>query len=138
MGGAAVNFEVTALKIMVSYPGGVAALVDLKRDMAILVTSGSDWGERTKRLAARVPNLNIFSQGLVERENGSWRITDKGREVLSIHGGTSSRRAADLNDIAWRGRHAGCSPASASRAAKRQRERCDRCREARERARAAF
>ncbi|MGY3495021.1 hypothetical protein ACVW1B_004440 [Bradyrhizobium sp. USDA 4502] len=48
---------------MVSYPGGVAALVDLKRDMAILVTSGSDWGERTKRLAARVPNLSIFSQG---------------------------------------------------------------------------
>nr|WP_249139612.1 hypothetical protein [Bradyrhizobium ottawaense] len=57
---------------------------DLKRDMAILATSGRDWAERTKRLAARVPDLDIFSQGLVERLNGGWRITDKGRTVLEI------------------------------------------------------
>lgn len=38
------NFQVTVLKILVSYPGGFAAMEDLKRDMAILATSGRDWG----------------------------------------------------------------------------------------------
>jgi len=52
--------------------------------MAILATSGRDWAERTKRLAARVPNLEIFSQALIERTNGGWRITQKGRSVLKF------------------------------------------------------
>jgi hypothetical protein len=76
------NFQVTVLKILVSYPRGYAAMADLKRDMAILATSGREWAQRTKRLAARVPELDIFSQGLVERLDGGWRITDKGRKVL--------------------------------------------------------
>nr|WP_249808555.1 MULTISPECIES: hypothetical protein [unclassified Bradyrhizobium] len=59
-------------------------MADLKRDMAILATSGRDWAERTKRLAARVPDLDLFSQGLIERMNGGWRVTDKGRAVLEI------------------------------------------------------
>ncbi|MGY4445375.1 hypothetical protein ACVWZR_000032 [Bradyrhizobium sp. i1.3.1] len=67
------NFQVTVLKILVSYPDGFAAMADLKRDMAILATSGPDWSDRTKRLAARVPDLDIFSQNLVERENGGWK-----------------------------------------------------------------
>jgi hypothetical protein len=79
-----VNFQVTVLKILVSYPGGFASMADLKRDMAILATSGRDWAERTKRLASRVPDLDIFSQGLIERLNGGWRVTDKGRSVLDL------------------------------------------------------
>jgi hypothetical protein len=79
-----VNFQVTVLKILVSYPDGFALMADLKRDMAILATSGRDWAERTKRLAARVPDLDIFSQGLIERLNGGWRITAKGRVVLDL------------------------------------------------------
>ncbi|MBR0965649.1 hypothetical protein JQ554_15255 [Bradyrhizobium diazoefficiens] len=78
------NFQVTVLKVLVSYPDGFAVMEDIKRDMAILATSGRDWAERTKRLAARVPDLDIFSQGLIERMNGGWRITDKGRAVLEI------------------------------------------------------
>lgn len=78
------NFQVTVLKILASYPRGHAAMADLKRDMAILATSGREWAERTKRLAARVPGLDIFSQGLVERLDGGWRITDKGRAVLEM------------------------------------------------------
>ena len=78
------NFQVTVLKVLVSYPDGFAAIADLKRDVAILATSGRDWAERTRRLAARVPGLDIFSQGLVERLNGGWCITDKGRSVLEI------------------------------------------------------
>jgi hypothetical protein len=79
-----VNFQVTVLKILVSYPDGFAVMSDLKRDMAFLATSGRDWAERTKRLAARVPDLDIFSQGLVERPNGGWRITEKGRGLLEL------------------------------------------------------
>jgi hypothetical protein len=79
-----VNFQVTVLKILVSYPDGFAVMSDLKRDMAFLATSGRDWAERIKRLAARVPDLDIFSQGLVERLNGGWRITEKGRGLLEL------------------------------------------------------
>nr|WP_249817363.1 hypothetical protein [Bradyrhizobium sp. 179] len=59
-------------------------MADLKRDMAILATSGRDWADRTKRLASRVADLDIFSQALVERLNGGWRITEKGRAVLEL------------------------------------------------------
>ncbi len=76
------NFQVTVLKILVSYLQGHASMAELKRDMALLATSGRDWAERTRRLAARVPDLDIFAQGLVERRDGGWRITEKGRAVL--------------------------------------------------------
>jgi len=85
-----VNFQVTILKVLVSYPNGFAVMADLKRDMAILATSGRDWAERTKRLALRVPDLDIFSHRLVERENGGWKLTDKGRAVLELMEARSS------------------------------------------------
>jgi hypothetical protein len=81
---AGVNFQVTVLKILVSYPDGFAVMEDLKRDMAILATSGREWADRTRRLAARVPDLDIFSHGLVERTSGGWRIASKGRAVLEF------------------------------------------------------
>ena len=91
------NFQVTALKILVSYPDGFAAMADLKRDMAILATSGRDWAERTSRLAARAPDLDIFSQALVERLNGGWRITEKGRTVLEFMENRSSGSQTELD-----------------------------------------
>ena len=39
--------------------------------MAILATSGREWSERTTKLAARLPSLEIFAQGLVERQDGA-------------------------------------------------------------------
>ncbi|WP_247295376.1 MULTISPECIES: hypothetical protein [unclassified Bradyrhizobium] len=77
------NFQATLLKILVSYPEGFAVMEDLKRDMAILATSGREWADRTKRLAARVPDLDIFSHGLV-RISGGWKITANGRAVLDF------------------------------------------------------
>jgi hypothetical protein len=79
-----VNFQVTILKVLVSYPDGFASLADVKRDVAILATSGREWSERTTRLAARVPGLEIFAQGLIERRDGGWRITDAGRSALDL------------------------------------------------------
>jgi hypothetical protein len=84
VGWLAVNFQVTILKVLVSYPDGWASLADVKRDVAILATSGQDWSERTTRLAARAPGLEIFSQGLVERLDGGWRITEAGRSALDL------------------------------------------------------
>ena len=78
------DLQVTILKVLVSYPEGFARLDDLKRDMAFLAACGNDWSERTKRLAARIPSLAIFSQGLVERLESGWRITQQGRHVLAI------------------------------------------------------
>src|SRR3954453_5970525 len=57
---------------------------DIKLDMAILATSDRDWADRTKRLATRVPDLDIFSHGMVERLSGGWQITTKGRAVLEF------------------------------------------------------
>ncbi|MCK1680497.1 hypothetical protein IVA87_13910 [Bradyrhizobium sp. 147] len=37
------NFQVTVLKILVSYPDGFAVMADLKFSMAILATNGPDW-----------------------------------------------------------------------------------------------
>jgi hypothetical protein len=99
-----VNFQVTVLKVLVSYPDGFAAMADLKRDMAILATSGRDWAERTKRLAARVPDLDIFSQGLIERMNGGWRITDKGRSVLERPGPHPPKQRSCLTSARSRSR----------------------------------
>ena len=78
------NFQVTVLKVLASYPDGFASLNNLKRDMAVLAASGKDWTERTQRLAARLPNLEIFSQGLVVRLEDGWRITQRGRSVLEM------------------------------------------------------
>lgn len=51
--------QVAVLKVPVSYAQGVATMVDLKRDMAIMVTSGR---HSVKRLAcACVSGLGIFS-----------------------------------------------------------------------------
>ena len=132
---ARVNFQVTVLKVLVSYPGGFAVMDDIKRDMALLATSGRDWADRTKRLAARVPGLDIFSQGLVVRESGGWKITDKGRSVLEF---MEARTGFDQLEPAP-GKPVAAPvpplPPLAERA-KRRRERRERRREGRERARA--
>ena len=93
------NLQVTVLKVLGSYPNGFASLDDLKRDVAILATSGKDWSKRTKRLAARIPGLEIFSQGLVERLEGGWRITQKGRHILAIMEAPLAQSAADQNIV---------------------------------------
>ncbi|MGY4284885.1 hypothetical protein ACVWXO_004105 [Bradyrhizobium sp. LM2.7] len=136
------NFQVTVLKILVSYPDGFAVMEDLKRDMAILATSGREWADRTRRLAARVPDLDIFSQGLVERISGGWWITSKGRAVLEF---MEARTAApepiqaplveDATAATVAPTQVPPLPQPADRA-KRRRERRERRRKAREQARA--
>lgn len=77
------SFQITILKVLAGHPEGRASLADLRRAVAILISSGTDWTNRTKRLAARVPNLDIFTQALVLRDGAGWQITDAGRALLA-------------------------------------------------------
>jgi hypothetical protein len=78
-----VSFQVTMLKVLAGQPEGRASLGDLRRAVAILISSGSDWTERMKRLAARAPGLDIFSQSFVVRDEAGWQITDAGVAFLA-------------------------------------------------------
>jgi hypothetical protein len=77
------SFQITVLKVLAGHPDGRASLADLKRAVGILISSGTDWTDRTKRLAARAPGLDIFSQALVLRDTDGWQITDAGRTLLA-------------------------------------------------------
>jgi hypothetical protein len=135
-----VNLQVTVLKILAAYPDGFAIMEDLKRDMAILATSGRDWADRTRRLAARAPGLDIWSQGLVERLSGGWKITAKGRAVLDLMEARPTTSEAVQVPAVEDSIAVSTSPVQPLRQpadrAKRRRERRERRREARERARA--
>ena len=76
------SFQITVLKVLAGHPQGHAPLADLKHYVAVLSCSGVDWSQRMKRLAARAPELDIFSSGYVLREPSGWQITAKGREFL--------------------------------------------------------
>jgi hypothetical protein len=78
-----VSFQITVLKVLAGHPEGRASLGDLRRAVAILISSGSDWTDRTKRLAARAPDLDIFSQSFVLRDDAGWQISDAGRAFLA-------------------------------------------------------
>jgi hypothetical protein len=81
---AVVNFQVSILKILAGYPNRLATLGALKRDLALLATSGRDWADMTDRFAAAFPHLDIFTLGFVERYAFGWRLTQKGLMALEM------------------------------------------------------
>ena len=80
---ATVSFQVTVLKVLAGHPDGRLSVDDLKRSMAILISSGPEWTDRTKRLLARASGLDIFGQSLVIRDD------------VADHGGRSSAACRD-------------------------------------------
>src|SRR3954463_13647739 len=80
--GVGVSFQITILKVLAGHPGGRLSVPDLTRCVSILISSGPDWTNRTKRLAARAPGLDIFSQLFVLRDSAGWQITEAGRAFL--------------------------------------------------------
>ncbi|MFC0241762.1 hypothetical protein [Rhodopseudomonas telluris] len=69
------------LKVLSTYPDGLAAPAALNADLAVL--SGSeDWTSRMRSYAAREPALDIFTQGLVVRDRRGWQITAAGRAMI--------------------------------------------------------
>ena len=82
--GRVVSFQITVLKVLAGHPGGGhVSIADLRHAVSILMSSGKDWTDRTKRLAARAPSLDIFSQSFVVRDDAGWQITDAGRAFLA-------------------------------------------------------
>ena len=78
------SIQVTILKVLASHGSGRATLASLKRDIIILSASGPDWNARIKRLARRVPAIDIFGTGYVLRDDEGWQITSAGRDFLSM------------------------------------------------------
>jgi hypothetical protein len=77
-----VSFQITVLKVLAGHPDGRACVDDLKRDVGILMSCGPEWTNRTKRLAAGAPQLDIFGSAYVLRDDRGWQITDSGRQLL--------------------------------------------------------
>jgi hypothetical protein len=77
-----VSFQITILKVLAGHPEGRASLDDVRREVGILMSSGADWTERMKRLAARVPDLDVFGSRFVLRDDAGWQITDAGRAFV--------------------------------------------------------
>ena len=73
------SLQIAILKVLVSHPEGRATIAALNSDLCILNTSGSDWTDRLRRLAARAPGLDIFGQRLILRDSSGWQITPEGR-----------------------------------------------------------
>ncbi|MGY3146339.1 hypothetical protein ACVWYQ_003338 [Bradyrhizobium sp. USDA 3397] len=76
------SFQLSILKILAGQPGGRASLELVKQHLAIFYSSGPEWPARMKRIASREPNLDIFGQRLIAREEGYWIITAQGRKIL--------------------------------------------------------
>ena len=76
------SLQIAILKVLVSHPEGRATTAALNSDLRILNTSGSDWTDRLRRLAARAPGLDIFGQKLVLCDCSCWQITPEGRAFL--------------------------------------------------------
>ena len=77
------SIQVAILKVLASHGSGRATLASLKRDIVILTTSGPDWNARIRRLARRVPAIDIFGSDYVLRDDEGWQITPAGRAFLS-------------------------------------------------------
>ncbi|AMA59926.1 hypothetical protein [Bradyrhizobium sp. CCGE-LA001] len=78
------SFQLSILKILAGQPGGQASLELIKKHLAIFYTSGPEWPARMKRIASREPNLDVFGQKLIERQQGYWMITPQGRKILEM------------------------------------------------------
>ena len=77
------SFQISVLKVLAGHPEGRASITDLTRYVSILISSGPDWTNRTKRLAARAPRLDIFADSFVLRDDNGWHITEGGRQFLA-------------------------------------------------------
>ena len=77
------SFQITILKVLAGHPEGRASVVEMTRYVSVLMSSGSDWSDRMRRLAKRAPKLDIFSDAFVLRDDTGWSITDSGRQFLA-------------------------------------------------------
>jgi hypothetical protein len=96
-----VNFQVTVFKILVSYPGGFAVQGDLKRDMAILATSGLDWSERTEGLAGARSGSGHFPASLGRPPQRRMADYGEGQGGARLHGDQDFRATNRAGCSGW-------------------------------------
>jgi hypothetical protein len=77
-----VSFQITILKVLAGRVDGRATRAELTRQVSILISSGNDWSDQTKRLAVLAPGLNIFGSGFVSLDHAGWQITEAGKTFL--------------------------------------------------------
>lgn len=95
------SIQVAILKVLASHGNGRATLASLKRDIVILTASGGDWSARLKRLAGRVPSIDIFGSGYVRRDHEGWEITAAGRDFLcALEAVTQDNQTAEIDQPA--------------------------------------
>lgn len=98
------SIQVAILKVLASHGSGRATLGSLKRDIAILSASGPDWNARIKRLARRVPAIDIFGSIYVVRDDQGWEITASGRDFLrALEAVTQDNQSPMLEQVPSRG-----------------------------------
>jgi hypothetical protein len=91
------SIQVAILKVLASHGNGRATLASLKRDVVVLTASGGDSSARLRRLAGRVPSIDIFGSGYVLRDHDGWEISAEGREFLRVlEAVTQDNRAAEI------------------------------------------
>jgi hypothetical protein len=76
-----VSLQMAIMKVLSGHPDGYATLADLNADLAVLYAV-ADWTSRMRRLALRKPDLDIFSQGIVVRDENGWKITAEGFRIF--------------------------------------------------------
>ena len=95
--GVSVSIQIAILKVLASHGNGRATLASLKRDIVILTASGGDWSARLKRLAGRVPSIDIFGSRYVLCDDEGWEITAEGRVFLcALESVTQDNRSAEI------------------------------------------
>jgi len=91
-----VSIQVAILKVLASHDSGRATTASLKRDIAILATSGPEWNTRMRRLAGRVQTIDILASGHVLWDGDGWQITAAGRDFLrALEAVTQDNRLAE-------------------------------------------
>jgi hypothetical protein len=75
------SLGVSILKVLSSYPDGRASLASLQADLAMLTTR--EFTARMRALAADTGPINLFSSGLVLRDQTGWSITSAGLAFLN-------------------------------------------------------
>jgi hypothetical protein len=72
------------MRVLSSYPCGLATHAAVKRDLAFLASSGPDWAQHSRRLGAVFPLLDVFSSRFIRKYSFGWRLTPKGAIVLEM------------------------------------------------------
>ena len=94
------SFQITVLKVLAGHPGGRAWLGELRRAVAILISSGTDWTDRTKNAWRRArPGLDIFTHAFVLRDAAGWQITEAGRVFLAALGDSDTEHGLDRRAV---------------------------------------